>query len=87
MSEKELEQSSSVIKILMSGSQKLREIISSIKPFGDKHHIGYYERVSTSILIAPKFVKSTEQDSKFKLVSALLMVICLLRFNLFPLVR
>lgn len=43
MNEKELTQYSFIVKKLMIGSQKLNEIISSTKCFGDKQGVGYDE--------------------------------------------
>lgn len=70
VSEKELTYLSSAFNKLMTGSQKLNEIISSTKSFGDKWGIHYEEGVFTSSRVVPKFVKSTTQESKLKFVIA-----------------
>lgn len=36
--------------------------------FGDKTGMGYDDGVSTLPMVAPKFIKSTTQEPKFKLV-------------------
>lgn len=70
MSEKKLTQSSSIVNKLMFGSQNLYEIISGTKYFDDKWGIGFEEGVSTSIGATSKFVRSTTQELKLKLVFA-----------------
>lgn len=52
----------------MNGLQKLNEIISSTKSFGDKHGIRYDEGVSSSVMVAHKFARSTAQEPNLKSV-------------------
>lgn len=68
MSENELAQYSFIVNKLIIGSLKVNEIINDTKSFGDKQGIRHDERVSTSIMVAPKFANSTTQEPKVKLV-------------------
>lgn len=68
VSKKELFHSFYIVSKLMIGSQKLNEIISNSKSFGDKRGIVFEEWVSTSTSVAPLFFKSKLQNPRQNLM-------------------
>lgn len=66
MSEKEFAQFSSTVNKLITGSQKLNEIINNTKSFGDEYGIGYDNGLSTSTMLASKFVIEITREPKLK---------------------
>lgn len=65
VNEKELKQSTSSFNKMMICSKNQNYILSNTKVFGDKHGIGYINKVSNSTIGWNKFVKVFNQNENF----------------------